>query len=527
MKKIVVSLMMFMILIPARCVLAIDLAATPNQLSPSLQNLIRNNLNAQVNLGATEPSPGIFSWSPAPVSPSNPVDSFWFDSSGNLELSGGLSANGKAVASEFCLGSSCVSTWPVGSGQYFPAGTGLVSVAGGDAYGPVYNSSNPFPANFMIPGAQVDSSDNLILSNSIYAQNSTSMPDATGLLISNLAGNNAGIQASFISLTLIDSTGAKTQTIGTISSNPVALSAIGTNVGPGGIDSGSLSPNTFYYIWVIGNGTQLNLVFSLSNVWANVVKTNLYGYVFGHLIGCALTNSSSQFIGFHQYGNEFRYNVPQMLALPTPTPLTPVQSPSVTPVGASGNTSYGYGVIAVGQNGGWTTCVPTLIGTGNAELTSTNYNTISWNSVSGASSYVVFRTTSGGTDGLGNLLGTGIIGMGITGTSFNDTGISSTSANLPSSNTAASFAEYLLPLIPPLAIEALYAVNNLQATSDDGSLVLSADGTNAYFSLTIPSGDPSTTKQFCVPFLVPGSLWETYLNLPASSLELMGFKLNL
>lgn len=98
MKKIVVSLMMFMILIPARCVLAIDLAATPNQLSPSLQNLIRNNLNAQVNLGATEPSPGIFSWSPAPVSPSNPVDSFWFDSSGNLELSGGQIGKGKSLS---------------------------------------------------------------------------------------------------------------------------------------------------------------------------------------------------------------------------------------------------------------------------------------------------------------------------------------------------------------------------------------------------------------------------------------------
>ena len=69
---------------------------------------------------------------------------------------GDLIASTMVKAPEFCLGSSCVSTWPVGGAMLFPAGTGLMVVSGGNSYGatiPMDGSGNlTFPAGVNIPG---------------------------------------------------------------------------------------------------------------------------------------------------------------------------------------------------------------------------------------------------------------------------------------------------------------------------------------------------------------------------------------
>lgn len=506
---------------------AIDIAATPNQLSPSIQTIIRNNLNAQVNLGATESLPGVFSWEPASGSPSNSIDSFWFDSLGSLNLSGGLNIGGKAVAQQFCLGTSCVSTWPVGGGQYFPAGTGLMSVSSGNSYGAVYNASNPIPTSYVVPGANVDSNGNLLLSNPVYAPNLTSVPATTGLTLTNLTTSNTGIQSEFTSVSLMDSTGTKTQTVGTISGTPIALSADGNTHGPAGLDTGSLIANTGYFAWVIGNGSQMSLLISTASLWANVGKTYIAGYNFSRLIGYALTDGNAHFVGFHQFGNKYLLNVPLALTLPSPTPLINVGALTIGQAGVSGTTTYSYQVVAVGLNGGWTTGTTTTSASGNAILDSTNYNSIFWTAVTGAVSYIVYRTSSVGADGSGNALRAGIIGMGIVGTAFSDTGIAADGSDLPTSNTAASLVEYNPGLVPPIATEGIYDVNNLQATTAEGTLALSLDGTNVYLTLEISSGDPATTRQFSAPFITPGAIWITYNNLPAAALNLLGFELNL
>lgn len=75
----------------------------------------------------------------------------------------------------------------------------------------------------------------------------------------------------------------------------------------------------------------------------------------------------------------------------------PAGTPTVTPTGATGSTTYNYVITAVdeetseeslGSSVGTTT-------TGNANLTATNYNAISWTAVSGASQYNVYRDLNG------------------------------------------------------------------------------------------------------------------------------------
>lgn len=75
----------------------------------------------------------------------------------------------------------------------------------------------------------------------------------------------------------------------------------------------------------------------------------------------------------------------------------PAGTPTVTPVGTTGSTTYNYKITAVdsetfeeslGSTAGTTT-------TGNATLSTTNYNSISWSSVSGAGQYNVYRELNG------------------------------------------------------------------------------------------------------------------------------------
>ncbi len=73
-------------------------------------------------------------------------------------------------------------------------------------------------------------------------------------------------------------------------------------------------------------------------------------------------------------------------------------APAVAVVGTAGTTEYQYQVVAVGPNGD---SLPSAAGqttTGNATLSGTNYNTVTWTAVPGAQSYRVLRQI-GGTGG--------------------------------------------------------------------------------------------------------------------------------
>jgi hypothetical protein len=91
--------------------------------------------------------------------------------------------------------------------------------------------------------------------------------------------------------------------------------------------------------------------------------------------------------GFNGVDALWKYDgttITQYSALTTPTGLT------VTPTGTTGSTSYSYRVSAVNAIGETLACVSVATTTGNATLSATNYNAITWSAVSGATGYNIW-----------------------------------------------------------------------------------------------------------------------------------------
>ncbi|MBT9156976.1 MAG: hypothetical protein DDT37_01979 [Firmicutes bacterium] len=79
------------------------------------------------------------------------------------------------------------------------------------------------------------------------------------------------------------------------------------------------------------------------------------------------------------------------------TPITSPAAPTVSVQGTAGTTTYGYRVTARSRVGETLASPETTITTGNATLSATNFNRITWTAVPGAVDYRVWRTFSGGT----------------------------------------------------------------------------------------------------------------------------------
>lgn len=107
----------------------------------------------------------------------------------------------------------------------------------------------------------------------------------------------------------------------------------------------------------------------------------------------------------------------------TLTQLTTPSAPVVTQGGTAGSTNYSYAVTDLG-NGGSATSSATQTTTGNATLSVTNFNIVTWASIIGHT-YRVVRTAASGTP---NSLGWISVATMATANSmsFNDTGITAT-----------------------------------------------------------------------------------------------------
>jgi hypothetical protein len=77
---------------------------------------------------------------------------------------------------------------------------------------------------------------------------------------------------------------------------------------------------------------------------------------------------------------------------------TPTLSATVTNVGTPGSTSYFYRITAVAGTGESAASVERSTTTGNATLSSSNYNTITWTAVSGATNYNIYRSSTTNTE---------------------------------------------------------------------------------------------------------------------------------
>lgn len=83
-------------------------------------------------------------------------------------------------------------------------------------------------------------------------------------------------------------------------------------------------------------------------------------------------------------------------AIVTFTALANPSAPTVTPQGSSGSTTYSYVIAAFNETGETTASSAGTTATGNATLTSTNFNRITWSTVANADGYNIYGRTATG-----------------------------------------------------------------------------------------------------------------------------------
>jgi len=100
--------------------------------------------------------------------------------------------------------------------------------------------------------------------------------------------------------------------------------------------------------------------------------------------------------------------------------------PTVIPQGAAGAATWTYKVVALQSDGTYSSASAAgSTATGNATLTGSNFNRITWAAVDGATSYDIYRTVSGGTPAsLGKIGNT-------TALTFDDTGLTGDTTTAP------------------------------------------------------------------------------------------------
>lgn len=124
------------------------------------------------------------------------------------------------------------------------------------------------------------------------------------------------------------------------------------------------------------------------------------------------------------------------MAIATAVPVNPLvanpAAPTVTPQGAGGAVTYSYKIVAKGTSGQTTAASSAgSTATGNATLSVSNFNRVTWTNVAQNQGYDIYRTVSNGTpSSLGKI---GSVGAGVT--QFDDTGLAGDASSEPGVNT--------------------------------------------------------------------------------------------
>lgn len=175
----------------------------------------------------------------------------------------------------------------------------------------------------------------------------------------------------------------------------------------------------------------------IAGITAKVLNTDIPGLV----TGVELQSNKDVASGYAGLNAGAKGNPAEFAYAAQGTQLSTPSAPSVSPQGITGATNYSYKITAKDQWGNSTTPLSTTVASsagstssGNASLTGSNFNQITWTSVAGAVSYDVWRTVGGATQGwLGNVLASSPL-------SFNDTGLAATAWNVPTVNTTGGIA---------------------------------------------------------------------------------------
>ena len=167
------------------------------------------------------------------------------------------------------------------------------------------------------PGAgDMSSANNLSdVANKPQARQNLGVPGVLRGYIDGLILSTPGSSATLtVSAGVATDDGASDSLVSSASLNKTTSGWVATTNG-GGLDTGSIAPNTWYHFFMIKNPTSgaVDAVFSLSAT----APTMPSGYTLKRRVGSAKTDASSQWVKFTQVGNEFHWsaNVAELAAV--------------------------------------------------------------------------------------------------------------------------------------------------------------------------------------------------------------------
>ncbi len=139
-------------------------------------------------------------------------------------------------------------------------------------------------------------------------------------------------------------------------------------------------------------------------------------------------------------------------------------TPTITNVGTAGAVTYGYKVVATVNGRSTAASSEGTTTTGNATLSTSNYNVVTWTKVTGATGYKIYRTTGGTTPPM--LISTITSGDTL---SYNDTDKTSGSSSTPPTTNITGLIiarQDLIPTLPTDRLGYILIPNSLQGSAN-------------------------------------------------------------
>ncbi|HON26188.1 MAG TPA: hypothetical protein PLJ73_09785 [Myxococcota bacterium] len=174
----------------------------------------------------------------------------------------------------------------------------------------------------------------------------------------------------------------------------ILLSVDGIEPRPGtstyGSSSGSKVLGLFGFYKSDGTRQFLRYAYGANNKlqkYVSGVPTDIGSTTFDASARMNFVQARDLLFGFNGIDSLWKYDgttITVYSALTTPTGLT------VTPTGTTGSTAYSYRISAFNSVGETLACVSVATATGNATLSATNYNAVTWSAVSGATGYNIW-----------------------------------------------------------------------------------------------------------------------------------------
>lgn len=140
--------------------------------------------------------------------------------------------------------------------------------------------------------------------------NNTQTPRVDGLAISTVGEQNHLI---WFNAVLVNSTGGVQ--VSRVNNSPgYELRTLDRSTsGVNGLDTGTATSNTWYYVWLIGDGTNVNGLYSLSRTNPTLPS----GYTYKAICGAIRINATSNLVSAFQVGDLYMYNTQQQFVSDT------------------------------------------------------------------------------------------------------------------------------------------------------------------------------------------------------------------